>query len=73
MFETECLTIAEAEIDNWMTPIIQYLEDGTCRPEQEKTMKQQCVRYNMINNDLYQRGYLAPLLKSSPASKLSMS
>jgi len=38
--ETECLAIAEAETNNWMTLIIQYLEDGTCEPEQEKTMKQ---------------------------------
>jgi len=38
--ETECLAIAEAETNNWMTPIIQYLKDGTCKPEEEKTMKQ---------------------------------
>jgi len=51
--ETECLAIAEAETDNWMTPIIQYLEDNTCKQEKEKTMKQQCARYTMINDDLY--------------------
>jgi len=37
--ETECLATTEAETDNWMTPIIQYLEDDTCKPEKEKTMK----------------------------------
>jgi len=61
--ETEYLAIAEAETDNWMTPIIQYLEDGTCKPKQEKTMKQHCTQYTMINDDLYRRGYSAPLLK----------
>jgi len=40
MSETECLAIAEVETDNWMTLIIQYLEDDTCKVEQEKTMKQ---------------------------------
>jgi len=40
--ETECLAIdeAETETNNWMTPIIEYLEDGICKPEQEKAMKQ---------------------------------
>jgi len=37
--ETECLAIdkAETETNNWMTPIIQYLEDGTSKLEQEKS------------------------------------
>jgi len=55
--KTECLAVAETKDDNRMTPIIQYLEDGTCKPEEEKTMKQQCARYTMINKDLYRRGY----------------
>jgi len=61
--ETECLAIVEAETDNWMTPIIQYLEDGTCKPEEAQTMKQQCARYTMINEDLYRRGYSTLHLK----------
>ena len=63
--EAECLAIKEeeAEADNWMTPIIQYLTDGTCKADQEKAMKQQCARYTMINEDLYRRGYSTPLLK----------
>jgi len=60
--EAECLAIdeAEAKTDNWMTPVIQYLRDETCKPEQEKAMKQQCTRYTMINEDIYQRGYSTP-------------
>jgi len=63
--EAECLAIEkeEAEADNWMTPVIQYLTDGTCKADQEKAMKQQCARYTMINEDLYRRGYSTPLLK----------
>jgi len=63
--KTECLAIdeAEAETKNWMTSIIQYLKNDTCKPKQEKAMKQQCVRYTMINEHLYQRGYSTPLLK----------
>ena len=34
-----------------------------CKLEQEKTMKQQCARYTMINDDFYLRGYSTPLLK----------
>jgi len=53
--EVECLAIeeAEAEADNWMTPVIPYLTAGTCKADQEKAMKQQCARYTMINEDLY--------------------
>ena len=61
--EAECLAIEEAEADTWMTPVIQYLTVGTCKADQEKAMKQQCARYTMINEDLYQRGYSTPLLK----------
>ena len=62
--EAECLAIdeAEAEAENWMTPVIQYLTDGTCKADQEKAMKQQCARCTMINEDLYWRGYSTPLL-----------
>ena len=60
MSKTECLAIDKAEMDNWMTPIIQYLEDGTCKPKLEKRMKQQCARYTMINDDLYRKRILGP-------------
>jgi len=46
-----------------MTLVIQYLKHDTYKPKEEKTMKQQCVRYTMINEDLYRRGYSPPLLK----------
>jgi len=43
--EAECLTIDEDEVEanNWMTPVIQYLTAGTCKPDQEKATKQQCA------------------------------
>jgi len=52
--EAECLATDrdEVEADNWMTPVIQYLRDDTCKPDQEKEMKQQCAQYTMINEDL---------------------
>jgi len=59
--EAECLAVIE--VDTWMNPIIQYLELGTCKPEVEKTMRQQSARYTMIGQDLYKRGYFRPLLK----------
>ena len=51
--EAECLAITGAESETWMTPIIQYLVQRTCRLEDEKAMKQQCSRYTMIDQDLY--------------------
>ena len=63
MSEIECFVVVEAKTGNWMTPIIQYLEDNTYKPEEEKSMKQKCARYTLINEDLYRRGYSATLLK----------
>jgi len=47
--EAKCLAIdeAEAEANNWMTLVIQYIRDDTCKPEQEKAMKQQCAWYTI--------------------------
>ena len=57
----ECLT-TDAE-STWITPIKQYLLDGTCSPLDEKTMKLQAARFVLIGDDLYRRGYTRPLLK----------
>jgi len=59
----ECLAVINAKTETWMTPIVQYLKHGTCKPEEEKAMKQQCSRYTMINRDLYRKGYSTSLLK----------
>ena len=58
MGEVECLVVIENV--SWMTSIIQYMELGICKPEEEKTMKQQCARYTMIGLDLYRRKYSRP-------------
>ena len=59
--ESECLAITE--VDTWMSPIIQYLEHGTCKPGNEKAIRLQCAQYTMISQDLYRRGYSTLLLK----------
>jgi len=43
-------------------------KNNECKPEQEKTMKQQCARYTIINEDLYRRGYSAPYWNASPVN-----
>jgi len=57
----ECLTTNSES--TWITPIKQYLLDGTCSPQGEKTMKQQAARFVLIDDYLYRRGYTRPLLK----------
>jgi len=63
VIKAECLAVTNIETETWMTSIVQYLEHGTCKPNEEKAMKQQCSRYTMINQDLYRRGYSTLLLK----------
>ena len=55
--------MAITETHTWMTSITQYLEHGTCQPEEERSIRRQCARYTMIGQDLYRRGYSTPLLK----------
>jgi len=57
----ECL-MTDSE-STWITPIKQYLLDGTCSPRSERTMKQQAARFVLIGDNLYRRGYTRPLLK----------
>jgi len=57
----ECLT-TDSE-STWITPIKEYLLNGTCSPRSEKIMKQQAARFVLIGDDLYRRGYTRPLLK----------
>ena len=61
MCDVECMAVTETH--TWMSPIIQYLEHGTCQPGEEKSIWRQCARYTMISQDLYRRGYSTPLLK----------
>jgi len=46
--EAEFLAITKD--DTWMTSIIKYLELGISKPDEEKTMRQQCARYTMIRS-----------------------
>jgi len=39
MAETECVAITDAKVETWMTLIVRYLVQGTCKPEEEKAMK----------------------------------
>ena len=57
----ECM--ATNTLSNWMTPIKQFLIDGTCETRSEKMMKQQVAQFLLIDQDLYRRGYTRPLLK----------
>jgi len=48
---------------NWMTPIKQFLIDGTCVEHSKKTIKQQATGFVLIGEELYRGGYTCPLLK----------
>jgi len=57
----ECLMIDSES--TWITPIKEYLLNGTCSPRSDKTMKQKTARFILIGDDLYRRGYTRPLLQ----------
>ncbi|XP_068498111.1 uncharacterized protein [Phaseolus vulgaris] len=48
---------------NSMTPIKQFLDNGDCETQPERTMRQQVARFVLSGHDLYRREYTWPLLK----------
>ncbi|XP_074342542.1 uncharacterized protein LOC141680136 [Apium graveolens] len=51
--------------DNWMTPYIAYLKDGTLPKYQNKAhyLKHEAARFFLEDNQLYRRTFSAPTLK----------
>ena len=52
-------------IDSWMTPIISFLQDGHLPQDTEEArkVKKRAVRFTILNNTLYKRGFSMPYLK----------
>ncbi|XP_027346488.1 uncharacterized protein LOC113858178 [Abrus precatorius] len=60
----ECMDI-EKSSHNWMTPLIQYLTDGSL-PEDiasAKKIKVHAAKYLLLGKELYRRGVSTPMLK----------
>ncbi|XP_074328318.1 uncharacterized protein LOC141666223 [Apium graveolens] len=59
----EVLCVSNPE--NWMTPYIAYLKDGTLPEDQNKAryLKYKAARFFLENNQLYRRTFSAPTLK----------
>ncbi|XP_060969882.1 uncharacterized protein LOC133037084 [Cannabis sativa] len=53
------------EQDNWMTPIMQYLEDGTLPHDKNESRKlrAKAARFTLYNGKLYRRSFSGPLLR----------
>ncbi|XP_060960838.1 uncharacterized protein LOC133031370 [Cannabis sativa] len=53
------------EQENWMTPIMQYLEDGTLPHDKNESRKlrAKAARFTLYNGKLYRRSFSGPLLR----------
>ncbi|XP_060972375.1 uncharacterized protein LOC133038292 [Cannabis sativa] len=53
------------EQDNWMKPIMQYLEDGTLPHDKNESRKlrAKAARFTLYNRKLYRRSFSGPLLR----------
>ncbi|GJR41893.1 reverse transcriptase domain-containing protein [Tanacetum coccineum] len=62
----EILAVLEEEGYCWMTPLIEYLTEGTLPAETKKarTIKIKARQYTMINGVLYKKSFLEPWLRS---------
>ncbi|XP_074347023.1 uncharacterized protein LOC141685843 [Apium graveolens] len=54
-----------SSLENWMTPYIAYLKDGTLPEDQNKAryLKYKAARFFLEDNQLYRRTFSAPTLK----------
>ncbi|XP_061344902.1 uncharacterized protein LOC133290804 [Gastrolobium bilobum] len=61
------ITVAEGAIaeDSWLTPIANYLVEGTLPPDEKEAKKtvRRSAHFCMMNSQLYKRGFSTPLLK----------
>ncbi|GJR58193.1 reverse transcriptase domain-containing protein [Tanacetum coccineum] len=61
----EVQTIVEEEGDNWMTPIIKYLEEGVVPSDNNETraLRAKIGQYTIESGVLFKKGYLIPMLR----------
>ncbi|GJV97477.1 reverse transcriptase domain-containing protein, partial [Tanacetum coccineum] len=61
----EVQTIVEEEGDNWMTPIIKYLEEGIVPSDKNeaRALRAKIGQYTMESGVLFKKGYLIPMLR----------
>ena len=50
---------------DWTSPILSYLKDGQLPPSHDKAkkIKKQAVRFTVLNDELYKRGFSQPYLR----------
>ncbi|XP_076952019.1 uncharacterized protein LOC143625619 [Bidens hawaiensis] len=51
--------------DSWMTPLIDYLQEGKVpeSKEEERKLRVKALQYEMVEGGLYRKSYLGPSLK----------
>ncbi|GJR63960.1 reverse transcriptase domain-containing protein [Tanacetum coccineum] len=61
----EVQTIVEEEGENWMTPIIKYLEEGIVPSDKNeaRALRAKIGQYTMESGVLFKKGYLIPMLR----------
>ncbi|GJX53128.1 reverse transcriptase domain-containing protein [Tanacetum coccineum] len=63
--EEEVATVVEEERPTWMTPIMEYLKDGTLPDDRKETSKLRIKarQYELLEGILYTRSFLKPWLR----------
>ncbi|GJY46616.1 reverse transcriptase domain-containing protein [Tanacetum coccineum] len=61
----EVQTIVEEEGENWMTPIINYLEEGIVPSDKNeaRSLRSKISQYVLESGVLFKKGYLVPMLR----------
>nr|GFB85463.1 reverse transcriptase domain-containing protein [Tanacetum cinerariifolium] len=63
--EKEVTTVVEEDGPTWMTPIIEYLKEGTL-PNDRKEARKLRIQYELLEEVLYRRSFLTSWLSKAP-------
>ncbi|GKE63272.1 hypothetical protein Tco_1513639, partial [Tanacetum coccineum] len=61
----EVATVVEEDGPTWMTPIMEYLKDGTLPGDRKEASKLyiKAIQYELLEGVLYKRSFLKPWLR----------
>ncbi|GKD71825.1 reverse transcriptase domain-containing protein, partial [Tanacetum coccineum] len=71
--EKEVATVVEEDGPTWMTPIIEYLKDGTLPDDRKEASKLRIKarQYELLEGVLYRRSFLKPWLRTTPLTPIT--
>jgi len=63
MVDSNVTEVTETKVKGWMTPIVQFIQNGEGSGNDDPAIRRKASRFMLIGGELYKRGFSNPLLK----------